>query len=108
MERQLTAVLLPGKSHGWRRLAGYIPWGFKEWDMETFIHGTSRNSQVIPLSLTFLLLAIAVFNSQGIERPSLLYSKCIDGNTTHSSVLENPRDGGAWWAAVYGVAQSQI
>ena len=23
------------------------------------------------------------------------------------SVLENPRDGGAWWAAVYGVAQSQ-
>ena len=27
---------------------------------------------------------------------------------THSSVscLENPRDGGAWWAAVYGVAQS--
>ena len=28
---------------------------------------------------------------------------------THSSVLcpENPRDGGAWWAAVYGVAQSR-
>ena len=29
---------------------------------------------------------------------------------THSSVLawrKNPRDGGAWWAAVYGVAQSQ-
>ena len=23
------------------------------------------------------------------------------------SCLENPRDGGAWWAAVYGVAQSQ-
>ena len=22
------------------------------------------------------------------------------------SCLENPRDGGAWWAAVYGVAQS--
>ena len=28
---------------------------------------------------------------------------------THSSVLglENPRDGGAWWAAVYGVAQGR-
>ena len=28
----------------------------------------------------------------------------------HTSVfcLENPRDGGAWWAAVYGVTQSQI
>ena len=24
------------------------------------------------------------------------------------SCLENPRDGGAWWAAVYGVAQSRI
>ena len=24
-----------------------------------------------------------------------------------SSCLENPRDGGAWWAAVYGVAQSE-
>ena len=26
---------------------------------------------------------------------------------TPSSCLENPRDGGAWWAAVYGVAQSR-
>ena len=25
----------------------------------------------------------------------------------HCSYLENPRDGGAWWAAIYGVAQSQ-
>ena len=25
---------------------------------------------------------------------------------THSSCLKNPRDGGAWWAAVYGVTQS--
>ena len=24
------------------------------------------------------------------------------------SCLENPRDGGAWWAAIYGVAQSRI
>ena len=27
--------------------------------------------------------------------------------TTQCSCLENPRDGGAWWAAVYGVTQSQ-
>ena len=26
---------------------------------------------------------------------------------TQYSCLENPRDGGAWWAAVYGVSQSQ-
>ena len=29
---QPTPVLLPGKSHGQRRLAGYSPWGRKEWD----------------------------------------------------------------------------
>ena len=29
-----------------------------------------------------------------------------NGNPLRGSCLENPRDGGAWWAAVYGVAQS--
>ena len=29
-----------------------------------------------------------------------------NGNPFQCSCLENPRDGGAWWAAVYGVAQS--
>ena len=29
-----------------------------------------------------------------------------DGNPLQCSCLENPREGGAWWAAVYGVAQS--
>ena len=30
-----------------------------------------------------------------------------NGNQLHCSCLENPRDGGAWWAAVYGVAQNR-
>ena len=30
-----------------------------------------------------------------------------NGNPLQCSWLENPRDGGAWWAAVYGVTQSQ-
>ena len=29
-----------------------------------------------------------------------------NGNPLQYSCLENPRDGGAWWAAIYGVAQS--
>ena len=29
-----------------------------------------------------------------------------NGNPLQYSCLENPRDGGAWWAAVYGVTQS--
>ena len=30
-----------------------------------------------------------------------------NGNLLRCSGLENPRDGGAWWAAVYGVTQSR-
>ena len=30
-----------------------------------------------------------------------------NGNPLQCSCLENPRDRGAWWAAVYGVAQSR-
>ena len=29
-----------------------------------------------------------------------------DGTPLQCSCLENPRDGGAWWAAVHGVAKS--
>ena len=29
-----------------------------------------------------------------------------NGNPLQCSCLENPRDGGAWWAAVYGVTHS--
>ena len=30
-----------------------------------------------------------------------------NGNPLQCSCPENPRDGGAWWAAIYGVAQSR-
>ena len=47
----------------------------------------------------------------GITHDSLHFSlSCIGegkGNPLQCSCLENPRDGGAWWAAVYGVAQSR-
>ena len=42
--------------------------------------------------------------------PLSLFLSCIgegNGNPLQCSCLENPRDGGAWWAAVYGVAQSR-
>ena len=31
-----------------------------------------------------------------------------NGNPLQCSCLVNPRDGGAWWAAVYGVAESDM
>ena len=46
-----------------------------------------------------------------IERLHFIFSlSCIgegNGNPLHCSCLENPRDRGVWWAAIYGVAQSQ-
>ena len=43
--------------------------------------------------------------SNCIKLLSLLYKEG-NGNPLQCSCLESPRDGGAWWAAVYGVAQS--
>ena len=74
-----TPVLLPGKSHGWRSLVGCSPWGRYELDMTKQLH----------------------FHF------SLSCSGEGNGNPLQCSCLENPRDGGAWWAAVYGVAQSR-
>ena len=71
-------VLLPGKSHGQRSLVGCSPWGCKE----------SDRTERFPFH--FLLSCIGEGN----------------GNPLQCSCLENPRDRGAWWAAIYGVAQS--
>ena len=44
-----------------------------------------------------------------LEANGNLHSCSGEGNDNplQYSCLENPRDGGAWWAAIYGVAQSQ-
>ena len=74
-----TLVLLPGKSHGRRSLVGCSPWGREESDTTERLH------------FHFSLSCIG----EGY------------GNPLQCSCLENPRDGGTWWAAIYGVAQSQ-
>ena len=74
-----TPVLLPGKSHGRKSLVGCSPWGREE----------SETTEGLPFH--FSLSCIGEGNS----------------NPLHCSCLENPRDGVAWWAAVYGVTQSQ-
>ena len=74
-----TPVLLPGKSHGWRSLVGCTPWGREESDTTVRLH------------FHFSLSCTGEGN----------------GNPLQCSCLKNPRDGGAWWAGVYGVAQSR-
>jgi len=74
-----TPVLLPGKSHGWRSLLGCSPWGCRGLDTTERLH--------FHFSLSFI--------GEG------------NGKPLQCSCLENPRDGGAWWAAIYGVTQSR-
>ena len=73
-EWHTTPVLLPGNSHGRRNLAGCSPWDRLESDTTERLH------------FHFSLSCIGEGN----------------GNPLQCSCLENPRDGGAWWAAVYG------
>ena len=79
MQWHPTPVLLPGKSHGQRSLVGCSPWGREESDTTERLH--------FPFSLSCI--------GEG------------NGNPLQCSCLENPRDSGAWWAAICGVAQSQ-
>ena len=74
-----TPLLLPGKSPGRRSLVGCSPWGCEESDTTEQLH------------FHFSLSCIGEGN----------------GNPLQCSFLENPRDGEACWAAVYGVAQSR-
>ena len=74
-----TSVLLPGKYCGGRSLEGCSPWG--RW-------GSDTTEQ---LHFHFPLSSIGEGN----------------GSSLQCSCQENPRDWGALWAAVYGVAQSR-
>ena len=74
-----TPVLLPRKSHGRRSLVSCSPWGRQESDKTQQLH------------FHFSLSCIGEGN----------------GNPLQRSCLENPRDGEAWWAVIYGVAQSR-
>ena len=69
-----TPALLPGKSHGRRILVGCSPWGCYESDTTERLH------------FHFSLSCIGEGN----------------GNPLQCSCLENPRDEGAWWAAISG------
>ena len=72
-----TPVLWPGESHGWRSLVGCGPWG----------HWVGYDWATSLSLFTFMI-------GEGNDKP------------LQCSCLENPRDGGAWWAAVYGFTQS--
>ena len=55
--------------------------------------------------LCLLQLASSIFTTSTAWEARFLLYYAAD-HPLQCSCLENPRDGGAWWAAVYGVAQS--
>ena len=75
---QPTPVFLPGESQGRGSLVGCRLWGCTEWDTTERLH---------------FHFSLSCFGE----------GNC---NPLQCSFLENPRDGGAWWTAVSGVAQS--
>ena len=76
---QPTPVFLPGESQGRGSLVGCLLWGRTELDTTERLH------------FHFSLSCIGEGN----------------GNPLQCSYLESPRDGVVWWAAIYGVTQSQ-
>ena len=48
----------------------------------------------------------SIFKSRDITLPTKVHLVKANPNPLQCSCLENPREGGAWWVAVYGVAQS--
>ena len=74
-----SSTLLPGKSHGRGSVAGFSPWGCYESDTTEWLHFHFSPSCI----------------GEG------------NGNPLLCSCLENPRDRGAWWSAVYGIAHSR-
>ena len=48
-----------------------------------------------------------ILQSWGIRLPLVVFCGKGNGNPLQYSCLENPMDGGAWWAAVHGVSKSQ-
>ena len=77
---QPTPVFLPGKSHGWRSLAGYSPWGHKESDMTErlyfiSLHFTSLHSSVGQIG-TISVLSISLSSERSTVQFSSVAQSC--------------------------------
>ena len=132
---QPAPVILPGKSHGQRSLAGYNPWGRKELDtieqlilslffvILTTILSVIVKNQKLPRRVKAGLLRTCGSLDDGLPGGSMvknLPANAEDLSSIHGSgrslgegndnplqysCLENPMDRGAWRATVHGVAK---
>ena len=90
----------PGDGEGQGELMCCSPRGCKELDTTDRL---SNNNWNIPTSMT----QTCCYFSHFPPPPKRLSLTQGDGTPLQYFCLENPRDGEAWWAAVYGAAQSR-
>ena len=74
------SILLPGKSHGWRSLVGYSPWGRKESDMTEQLHTHSKQILAAAASLqSCLTLCDPIDGSPpGSPVPGILQARTLE------------------------------
>ena len=92
MDRETWRAVIHGVTKSQRRLSDWTDWLTDEEPGRLQSMQSLRVAYDEELHVHFLLSCIGEEN----------------GNPLQCSCLENPRDRGAWWAAIYGVAQSRI
>ena len=94
-------VFLPGECHGQKSLVGYSLWSRRELDMTEqltlthFIFRLKSSFMFFKYKFIYFIWRLITLHGEG------------NGTPLQYSCLENPMDGGAWWAAVHGVAKSR-
>ena len=123
---QSTPVLVHGKSHGQRRLAGYSLCSYKESDMTEWLHFHFITSKVLFFLSVHLILPTIHFKKimgfqDGLDSKESagkpgdmgyipgLWRSPAEGNdySLQYSCQENPTDRGAWRATFYRVTKSR-
>ena len=104
------------RHHKYSQLGDICGAGISDWVRNWLEKATAPHSSTFAYKIPWTeepgrLQFMGLLELDTTERLHFHFSlSCIgegNGNPLHCSCLENPRDGGAWWAAVYGVAQSR-
>ena len=108
-------MALPGKSHRWKSLVDYSPWGRKESDTTERLHfhfqgcGEDSVSSITVNSIIKQCLSHNPPMAQQVKNPPAMQDQSLVGKIPwrrspplQYSCLESPMDKGVWWAIVHG------
>ena len=105
---EIPSVLLPGKSHGWRSLVGYSPWGCKVLYMTEQLYFTSGPIWGFPGGSVVKNLPVNTGDTGDVGFiPRVGRSGGEHSNSFQPTCLDNTMGRGAWWARVHSFLKSQ-